>query len=191
LGIIVCVTRRGGNAIPSGRTASHKTSKPKAKITFKARFILTTKRDSIIVMKANKASTLFSPVLFETQEVQKSSTKNNVTVLARKIFPDIRNCNAFIESSYNSPACLSDTRGIKMKKSTADWWTEVTGENRSTRTEPVQVPHFPSQIPMDRPGSRTTPLRLLTARTMQRPRPARLQEAKSTALTDCQRQNLG
>jgi len=50
LGIIVCVQRRGGNAIPSGRTANHKTNKPEAKIAFKERFILTKKRDSVIVM---------------------------------------------------------------------------------------------------------------------------------------------
>lgn len=102
------------------------------------------------------------------------------------MFPDIRNCTAFFESSYSSSACHSDTSSINMKMSTAYWWTEVTGENRSPRTEHVPVPHFPSQIPMDRPGSRTTPLRLLTARTMARPRPARLQEANSIALTDYQ-----
>lgn len=104
------------------------------------------------------------------------------------MFPDIRNCTAFFENSYTSPACHSDTSSIKMKMSTADWWTQVTGENRSTRTERVPTPHFPSQIPMDRPGSRTTPLRLLTARTMAGPRPARLQEANSIALTDYQRE---
>jgi len=75
-----------------------------------------------------------------------------------------------------------------MKMSTAEWWTEVTGENRSTRPEPVPVPHFLSQIPTDRPGSRNAPLLLLTARTVARPRPARLQEANSIALTDYQKE---
>jgi hypothetical protein len=58
---VICVPRRGGNAVPSGSRASHKTSKTEAKITFKTRFTVTPKRDSFIVMQASKVLTLFSP----------------------------------------------------------------------------------------------------------------------------------
>lgn len=54
------------------------------------------------------------------------------------MLPDIRNNTAFFESSHTSTACPSDTSSIKMKKSTADWWTESDGRKpkHSNRTCP-------------------------------------------------------
>lgn len=151
-------TQRPGTQFYQVGQPAIKPANRKKERTFKTRLKVTTKRDSSIVMEANKA-VLFSPVLYETEVVQKRPANNNVTVSSRKMLPDIRNNTTFSESSYTSPACPSDRNQHKGEDEYGGLWgLKITGENRNTRTKPVPVPYFPSKNPHGQDRSRTTPV---------------------------------